>query len=447
MITALKKYSRDTADFIWHYDLNAGSAVATTGIKFLRTLLVIFNDLSKGQISLHASSLVYTTLLSLVPFLAVSFSILKAVGLHNAIEPALLNLLGPLGKQSATITTQIIETVENIQVGVLGVVGTLFLLYTSIALLGKVENIFNKTWRVKPAQSWAQRISKYISVLVIGPILIGLALAGTATLSSGDLIQNFLGTLGLSAWETLITRMIPYAVIIVAFTFFYMFVPNTRVKLRSALAGAVLAGLLWESIGWIFTTIVVSSANYDAIYSGLAMLVLLIIWLYLSWTILLLGASFAFYSQHPESIRRHTEETGLSICKREQLALSVLHNILQSFYKGTAAPTIINQAQCFNQSPEIIEAILLPLEKNGLLVKSDQQPAGYLPGKAPETIPLSEVLNVIRADTNQAYFDENSPSRLKEIMDKTAKAIQQATANETLADLINIETNDKNNKN
>lgn len=447
MINLLQKYSHKAADFIWHYDLKAGPLFFVIVVKFFRTLLVTFNDLSRGQISLQATSLVYATLLSLVPFVAVSFSILKAVGLHNAIKPVLLNLLAPLGNQSAIITNQIIETVENIQVGVLGVLGTLFLLYTSIALLGKVEHIFNKTWRVKPTQSWAQRISKYISVLVIGPILIGLALAGTATLSSSDLIQNFLGTLGLSDWETLITRMIPYVFIITAFTFFYMFVPNTRVKIQPALAGAILAGLLWESTGWIFTTIVVSSANYDAIYSGLATLILLIIWLYLSWTILLLGSSFAFYSQYPENIRRRTEDTGLSICKREQLALTIIGRILQNFYQGTAAPTIINLAQSLNQSPEIIEAILSPLEKNGLLVKSSHLPAGYLPGKAPDTVPLSEVLYAIRTGTDQNCLDENIPSSIKIILEKTAKGIEQATANATLLDLINIETNDKNNKN
>lgn len=447
MIAALKKFSHEIADFIWQYDLSAGPSFYATAIKFVRTLLATFNDLSRGQISLQASSLVYTTLLSLVPFLAVSFSILKAVGLHRSIDSMLLNLLAPLGKQSVTMTAQIIETVENIQVGVLGVLGTLFLLYTSIALLGKVEHIFNKTWQVKPTQSWAQRISKYISVLVIGPIFIGLALAGAATLSSGELIQNFLGTLGLSTWETLITKMIPYVVIIAAFTFFYMFVPNTQVKLKHALTGAVLAGLLWESTGWIFTTIVVSSANYDAIYSGLAILILLIIWLYLSWTILLLGSSFAFYSQYPENIRRSTKAPGLSICRQEQLALTVITRILESFYKGSAMPTLINLAQSLNQPPEVIETIISPLIKSGLLAKSSQSPATYLPRKAPDTVLLGEAFNIIRTGANKTCFDENTPTSTKIFMDKLAKGIEQAAANETLADLVNIATEKEKNKN
>lgn len=447
MLNILKKYSNKAADFIWHYDLNDKPVIFAAIIKFCRTLLVTFNDLSKGQISLHATSLVYTTLLSLVPFLAVSFAILKGVGLHNYIEPVLLNMLAPLGNQSGVIAAQIVETVENIQVGVLGVLGTLFLLYTSIALLGKVERIFNKTWRVKPAQSWAQRISKYISVLVVGPIFIGLALAGTATLSSGELIQEFLGTLGLSAWTTLITKMIPYIFIITAFTFFYMFVPNTRVKLKPALVGAVLAGLLWESAGRVFTTIVVSSANYAAIYSGLAVLILFIIWLYLSWTILLLGSSFAFYSQYPENVHRGTEVVGLSIYKREQLALTVISIILQRFQKGTAAPTLTSLAQSLNQTPEIIAAILVPFEKKEIIKKTGQLPATYLPGKAPETVPLSDVLSVIRASTDKAYLDKNISEGVRKVMDKITDGILHATTNETLAVIINKNSKDTKDEN
>ncbi len=442
MLIILKNYFLKVPDFIWQYDLNTGSAIPAFIIKFLRIILVTFNDLSRGHISLHATSLVYTTLLSLVPFLAVSFAILKGVGLHNYIEPVLLSLLSPLGSQSGVIAAQIVETVENIKVGVLGVLGVLVLLYTSIALLGKVEAIFNKTWHVRPRQSWAQRISKYISVLVIGPIFIGLALAATATLSSGELIGNFMDTLGLSDWTTLITKTIPYILIIAAFTFFYMFVPSTRVKLKPALFGAVLAGFLWEGTGRVFATIIVTSTNYAAIYAGLAVLILFIIWLYLSWTILLLGSSFAFYAQYPENIRRRSAQPGLSIFRREQLALTVISIILEKFSKGLTAPTLTGLAQSQNQTPESIEAILAPLEKEEIIKKTDQVPATYLPGKAPETVPLTDVLNIIREQSDNTFSDKNNSAGVNLVMNKTNAGIQQATANETLAVLINKESED-----
>ena len=440
MINTLKNYFQKVSDFVWHYDLKTGSMILASIIKFLRIMLVTFNDLSKGHIGLHATSLVYTSLLSLVPFLAVSFAILKGVGLHNYIEPVLLSLLSPLGSQSGVIAAQVVETVENINVGVLGVLGVLILLYTAIALLNKVERVFNTTWHVKPSQSWATRISKYISVLVVGPIFIGLALAATATLSSGDLIGNFMGTLGLSAWTTLIIKTIPYILIIAAFTFFYMFVPSTRVELKPALFGAVLAGVLWEGTGRIFTSIVVSSTNYAAIYAGLAVLILMIIWLYLSWTILLLGSSFAFYAQYPENIRRRSGHTGLSIFRREQLALTVISIILEKFSKGTTAPTLVGLAQSLNQSPENIEAILAPLERKEIIKKTDQKPATYLPGKAPETVPLADVLNIIREQADNALTNKNLSPGVNIIMDKTSAGIQQATANETLAVILNKDT-------
>ncbi len=445
MLSILKNYYQQASDFIWHYNVQSGSVVLAYIIKFVRILLMTLNDLSRGHISLHATSLVYTTLLSLVPFLAVSFAILKGVGLHNNIEPVLLSLLSPLGNQSGVLAAQIVATVENIKVGVLGVLGILVLLYTSVALLGKVEAVFNKTWHVKPTQSWAQRISKYISVLVIGPIFIGLALTATATLSSAELIGNFMGTIGLSDWTTLITKTIPYILIITAFTFFYMFVPSTRVEFRPALFGAVLAGFLWDGTGRVFAAIVVTSTNYAAIYAGLAVLILFIIWLYLSWTILLLGSSFAYYAQYPENIRRRSGQPGLSIFRREQLALTVIGIILEKFSNGLTAPSLVGLAQTLNQSPESIEAILVPLEREEIIKKTDQRPATYLPGKAPETVALADVLSIIREQSDHTFSDINISAGVSHIMEKTMAGIRQATANETLAVLINKEPEDPKN--
>ena len=126
MIRFWKKYKKEFSDFIWSYKTDSAPALTVILIRTSRTLLTTLDDLSKGQVSLHAASLVYTTLLSLIPLFAVSFSILKGIGLHNHIEPVLSDLLSPLGEQSTELTTRIIDTVENIKVGVLGLLGIFF---------------------------------------------------------------------------------------------------------------------------------------------------------------------------------------------------------------------------------------------------------------------------------------------------------------------------------
>ncbi len=141
-------------------------------LKGIRILYVIVRDLVQGQLTLRAMSLVFTTLLSLVPVIAVSFSVLKAFGVHNQVEPLLFGFLEPLGDKGVEVTNQIIGFVDNIKVGVLGAVGIAMLIYTAVSLIQKVEDTFNYTWHVQRSRSFATRFSSYLSVIIIGPVLV-----------------------------------------------------------------------------------------------------------------------------------------------------------------------------------------------------------------------------------------------------------------------------------
>lgn len=445
MLTIASKYKKQFSDFIWKYNIENKSPAIKFIIKLCRATLATLHDLSKGQITLHATSLVYTTLLSLIPLFATNFAILKAVGLHNHIEPVLVKLFSPLGIQAPTLTTHIIDTVENIQVGVLGTVGVLFLVYTSVALLNKIEHIFNKTWHVDSSQSWAQKINKYISVLVMGPPLVILALAGVAALTNSSLMQTTLTALGLSAWVTVITKLLPYIFIILAFTFIYMLIPNTRVNIKPALTGAVVAGLLWETIGSIFTAIVASSTNYAAIYSSLAALVLFIIWLFLSWTIVLLGANLSYYTQYPVNSRRGLKISDFSNYDREHLTLSAASIILKKFSEGASPPTISDLSQQLNQTPDLIKEILSPLVREKYIMATDQQPKTFLPGKSPETILISDLMKVIRGFSQESQATENSFPVVDDIMKKNEENLTNTMNEKTLADLLDVKP--KENKN
>ena len=157
---------------VWRRPTEGRPRTQTWLVRLTRLLLVLLRDLTQGQLTLRAMGLVYTTLLSLVPLLALSFSVLKAFGVYNQIRPALLTFLEPLGEKGIEITERVIQFIENINVGVLGSVGLALLLYTAVSLVQKIEESFNFIWHVSRARGIGERFSRYLSALLVGPLLV-----------------------------------------------------------------------------------------------------------------------------------------------------------------------------------------------------------------------------------------------------------------------------------
>src|SRR5262245_8884775 len=272
-------------------------------LRVLRLVYAVLRDAVEGQLTLRAMSLVYTTLLSVVPLIALCFSVLKGFGVHPEIEPLLENLLLPLGDKGAELAAQIVLFVDRVRVDVLGVVGLVFLILTVLSLIQKVEEACNYVWHVDRARSLARRMSEYLSILLVGPVLMVAALAMIASIASSSIVGRISTITPFGATLVMMGRLGPFLLVILAFSFAYGFVPNTRVQLSSALAGRVTAGILWTITGKLFASFVATSAQYSAIYSGFAIGVVALIWVYLSWLILLLGADVAFYHQNPLALR------------------------------------------------------------------------------------------------------------------------------------------------
>ncbi|PWG62598.1 YihY/virulence factor BrkB family protein [Spiribacter halobius] len=406
----------------------------------LRLAYAVSRDVARGHLTLRAMSLVYTTLLSMVPLLAVSFSVLKAFGVHNQIEPALAGFLAPLGSRGEEITTRVIDFVENIQVGVLGALGLLLLLYTVIALLQKVERAFNETWRVQRPRGFAQRFSDYLSVLLVGPVLIFAALGITASVLGSDFVRS-LGTVApLGALINLATRLVPYVLVIAAFTFVYLFVPNTRVRPLSALVGALVAGVLWQSSGLVFASVIAGSANYTAIYSAFATLIVFMIWLYLSWLILLIGSSIAYYHQHPRRLLLLGDAPELSPRLRERAALGVMSCVAQAHYARETPPDDEALAARLHMPADALQPVVDALREAGLLraLEQEGEPSGYLPGTPPEETPAVEVLAAVRRHGERAGLDLASlalPPALDSLLGRRETAAAEPLAGLTVRDL------------
>ncbi|MBK1719660.1 YhjD/YihY/BrkB family envelope integrity protein [Thiocystis violacea] len=386
-------------DLLWGSDLDRMPAWQARFVWLGRGIHALSRDLHQGQLSLHAMSLVYTTLLSLVPLLAVSFSVLKGFGVHNQIEPLLANALDPLGDAGREITAQLIGFVDRMQVGVLGSLGLAMLLYTVISLIQKIEQAFNHVWRVTEVRPFARRFTQYLSVLTIGPVLFFSAVGLSASLGGNPLVQSVMQLTPMGELMKGMRILAPYLMISLTFAFVYRFVPNTQVRLPSALAGALVAGLSWEIVGAVFATFMAGSTQYTAVYSSLAILVLFMIWIYLGWLILLLGASVAFYHQHPELLASPGRDPELSVRLRERLALTIAARIARRHLDGEPPWDREALAKGLKLPARDIQSILSLLEQSGAILRTaDETSTTYVLARAPEGIAILDILEWVRRD-------------------------------------------------
>ena len=403
-----------------------------------RTALVIGQDLGRGQLTLRAMSLVYTTLLSLVPLLALSFSVLKAFGVSSQIQPMLLGFLSPLGESGADLARRIVGFIDNMNVGVLGALGLGFLLYTAVSLVQKVEEAFNFIWHVPRPRPIGERFSRYLSVLLVGPILVFSALGITATLMNTEAVRNLLAIGLLEQTVQVLGRLAPYALVIAAFTFLYMFIPNARVRFTSALIGGAAGGIAWQTAGWAFAIFVASSGQYSAIYSGFAILLLFMIWLYVSWMILLFGASVAFYAQHPEYLYATGGEPRLSNRMRERLALTVMSLVARDFAIGRTMTSKPELARRLGMPMHTLQVVLDALEEQGLVVCSAADPPKYLPARDPASVRVVDVLESVRAAGEKRFLSPAhlpAPEAVDAVLEQVRQATESALGDLSLSDL------------
>lgn len=409
------------------------------GLRVGRLLVVVVRDVVQGNITLWTMSLVYTTLLSMVPLLALSFSVLKAFGVHNQIEPLLGNLLAPLGEQGSEVSLRLIGFIEKMNVGVLGALGLALLVYTVISLMQKIEEAFNSIWHVTQLRSLGERFSRYISALLIGPLFVFSALAITATAAGSDVAQRLIAVEPFGVLAAVAGRLLPYVLVIGAFTFLYRFVPNTRVRVVPALVAGGVGGVLWQSAGWAFAEFVVSSTRYAAIYSSFAILVLFLIWLYTSWLVLLVGASVSFYVQHPEYLYAKPGEPRLSNRMRERLALAIVERVAAHFVAGRPPWTLHALAQRLNVPMHSANVVLDALVAGGVVHATGDDPPAYVPARDLAEVRVADVLARVRVAGEDRFLNPGAlplPPHVEAIAGTIDDAIASGGGAVTLRELV-----------
>jgi membrane protein len=439
MSTFISRLQHFFAEQIWIADRGPLPEGRRLLIRSLQVLYALLRRIQEGDLNLRSMSLVYTTLLSIVPLLAVSFSVLKAFEVHSQIQPFLENLLEPLGDKSIEITARLIGFVENMKVGVLGSLGLAMLFYTVYSLLQKVETSFNSIWHNTRPRTLSRRFADYLSVVLVGPVLVFSGLGVTASMTNTEFVQRLVSIEPFGSLYYFLGVLMPYVLIICAFFFAYSLIPNTRVKAKAAFVGALVAGILWKTAGWAMAVFVAGSTKYDAIYSGFAILLIFIIWLQLSWLILLLGAQISFYVQHPQYVRFKSGTPYLGNRDRERLGLAVMYVVAQRFHAGEAAPNADQLADTLDVPSTTIEEVVAILIQHGLLAEKEGDAAGYLPGRDIETLSLRSIREALRdGPLHLACLVPLSHSTWPSdsVIDELRRACNDALGERTLKDLL-----------
>lgn len=408
------------------WTLKPVSRLGRWGIEVVRALDALITVFARGQLSLWAMSLVYTTLLSLTPFLALGFSLLKALGVHNSLEPVLIEALRGLGPaQAKQVSDTVVTFVSKVEVGVLGSLGVALLLYSAVSLIQKVEGAFNEVWQVENPRGISARLTEYLAVLTVGPALVFTALGLTAGALNGEWAGWVSRVEPFGFFLFVFSTILPYLLIVGVFTFLYAFVPQARVKARAALTGGVVAGFLWQTLSYGFAAFVAGATDYNAIYSGFAIMIFVLIWLYVGWLILLAGCQIAYYVQHPARMNPLLTKVMHAGRAREQAGLSLMTHVGLRFLRGEPPVSREALARELGLSETGAHALAAPLIEGGYLAESGpcllmaRDPASYdlatlwqhLRGAKPETGAMAAVAAWLDSAEQAAVAQGATPFR------------------------------------
>jgi len=406
------------------------------GNRVLQVAYLSVRSSQEDRLAFQAGALTFITLLGLVPALAISFALAKGLGFSNALQQILIN--NEFTASQTEIFKYIIRYVENTQVGTLGVVGFILLLAALILALSNMEQVFNRIWEVSAERPWLRKVTDYLSVLVICPLFMLAATGAWAGFLSHERVRWLLDVAYVGQLAQWGLSMGPLVLLAAAFIFFYLFLPNTRVPLLSALLAGVTAAGLWWAVQSVYIAFQVGVARYNAIYGGFASLPLFMIWLHVSWTVVLYGAELA----HAHYVCRHGPLPNFLACslrpiEREQLALSLMFRVGLRFYRGDTALTMKQLSREMAAPAGEVQKVTEELQAAGLLAETAPGDP-LLPGRSLETIAVADVLEAVHGAKlgGEGGREESVSAALAELVGRAVAASREAVAGISLLELI-----------
>lgn len=411
-------------------------------IGFLRVPVLAFRKLLEDQCLLRASALTFFSLLSLVPIIAMLIAIAKGFKLQERLERVLLEQLEGQREIIARIlefSQSLLDTATN---GVVAGIGVLLLLYTVMKILSSIEDAFNVIWQVDKGRTIGRKISDYLSLVLVSPIIfvvsssLTIFVAGEVKVVLREI--SFLGPLG--PVILLFLHFLSYIVLWTFFTFLYIVIPNTKVRFLSGMLGGVVAGTVFQIFQWGYIEFQIGVSNYNAIYGSFAALPLFFVWLQTSWIIVLFGAEIAFAHQYAESFEFEEDSRGINHACRRLLSLQILHLLIRGFLKEETPPPAGRISHATGIPLHLVRQLLDELSAVGLVsevrIKGEEK-ACYQPSRDPEVLTLKYAIQAIEERGNSWLPVPTSTEmeRIKESLRSFADLIEQSPANLRLKDI------------
>ncbi len=333
MISRVWEFFRED---LWRIRASETSRIKAFFIRFLRILLLAFRGISDGRTYLRASSLTFYSLLSVVPLLALLFGIAQGFGLSRYLEKQILEHLHGQEEVISMFIEFSHNLLETTKGGVLAGVGIVVLFWSIIRVFGNIEDSFNEIWKVQTGRSFIRKLTDYPALFFLCPVLllISSALTVMVTAEVTFVVERFrlLEFFGPAIFRTL--ELLPMVVLWLLFTLLYAVMPNTHVKLTSAILAGVIAGSLYLAFQQIYITFQIGVSQYNAVYGSFAALPLFLVWLQTSWMIVMVGGEIACAHQNVDHHEYEMDVAQMSPYAKKILALSVMLLLVKRFAQG-----------------------------------------------------------------------------------------------------------------
>ncbi len=392
--TVITRVVRQVIQFLrrdlWILDIAGLNQMRRLVVKTLQVLYMVGEGAIRDKLLVRASALTYWTLLSIVPLLAFTFSILKGLGVQKRLEAALLQRLA-VGSQD--IASQIIGYIDHVNINSLGAIGLVVLMVVVFSMLNNMEITFNDIWGLKKHRSTIRKISDYFSFLILLPIVFFVVISLTASFKSNAIMTWMTSQPGLGTLVISILKVLPFVMLSIFFTFLYLFMPNTRVKFWPALMAGIFAGMVWQLAQWGYVSLQVGMTRYNVLYGTFAQIPFMLIWIYFSWVIVLFGAEFSFALQNVSIYKREQESTSVNLESRFELALAFLKDIDQVYNNGGKRWQDVSLAEQHRVSIRLARSVLNWMNDAGLVIMlGHEQQEQIIPAINIGILPVAEII-------------------------------------------------------
>ncbi len=363
--------------------------------KLLQLGALIARGVGRDQLLLRAHSLTFLTILSLVPLLALAVSMVELFGVSENLTRIILELFAAGSPESVD---RILPYVRDLDFGRLGTLGAAALVFTTLLTIGAVEAALNAIWGVQKQRPWTRRVPDYLAVVLIAPLVLGVAISSRATLESQWIVQRLLESPSFSELYGFALRQAPTLLIVAGLSFVYWFLPNTEVRFRSALLGGLVGGVLFTIAQVAYIGLNVGAARYNAVFGGVAFLPLLLVWIYFEWLIMLIGAEVAFAHQQLPLYRREVRAARLGQGAREVVGIAVALQVARLYARGEAPVSTGALSEQLDVPVRNVREVAAALEEAGILAETGlrEHGEGLLPARPLEQIQVADVLRALR---------------------------------------------------